>query len=275
MRIPDARRVRGIVCYELRMRRRSWLYWIVALLANALALFVPTPLNYPGPEEARSFYSSAWMAGQAFSSLSLVMTLAGALLAADRILRDATLRTKEAIKAKPVGNTEYVLGKYLACLIAMAVVALPVLVGIPVIKQRITGTGMDLAPLLAAWFTMYIAPMAFVAAVALAAATLLGNVRAFYVGYAVLWYFDSLRYRWASSLTRGVFNFSGTTPYQAFFSPVALSLAVDPQQPKLAVGVAAANVLFLLLASALLVGLLVHLEKRGRKAGPATVGGGG
>ena len=255
----DLNKVRGVVRYELRMRWRSWRYWIAFLMAGALALYVPTPLNYPGPEDGSKFVSSWWMAGQAFSGLTLLMTLLAAFLVADRIVRDATLRTKESIKVRAVAEAEYVLGKYLASLIALALIAGSVFVGIPITKWVITGTLMSLWPLLIAFMTMYLPPMAFVTALALTVTTLLGDSLLFYVPYAVLWFFDSMRFRPLSSWVRGVFNFSGGSSFQAFFSDVALFRAGDPQ---ISPGVVAANIFFLLLTSALLLAVLVSFEKR-------------
>lgn len=258
--------MRGIVRYELRMRWRSWRYWIVFLLASALALFVPTPLNYPGPDDAPRFFSSWWMASQAFSGLTLLMTLLAAFLVADRIVRDTTLRTRESIKVRAVGEAEYVLGKYLASLIALALIAGPVFVGIPITKWVITSTLMNLWSLLAAFLTMYLPPMAFVAALALTATTLLENPRPFYIPFAILWFFDSMRFRLLNSWIRGVFNFSGASPFQAFFSSVVLFMANDPQMPQMSLAVAAANISFLLFTSALLLVALVYFEKRRRGA---------
>ena len=258
----DLNKVRGIVRYELRMRWRSWRYWIAFLMAGALALYVPTPLNYPGPEDGSKFVSSWWMAGQSFSGLMLLMTLLAAFLAADRIVRDTTLRTRESIQVRAVGEAEYVLGKHLSSLIALSLIAVPVFIGIPITKWVITGTLMSLWPLLVAFLTMYLPPMAFVTALALTVTTLLGDSLRFYVPFAILWYFDSMRFRLLGSWVRGVFSFSGASPFQAFFSDVAIFKAGDPQMPQISPGVVAANIFFLLLTSALLLAVLVTFEKR-------------
>lgn len=256
----DLYRLGGVAWYELIMRLRSWLYWIVFLLGSALSLFVPTPLNYPGSEDAPRFYSDWWLAGQAFSGLNFLMTLLAAFVVADCILRDTNLRTKELVQARPLSEFDYVFGKYLALLVSLGMIAVPALIGTPLIKQALLGAAMNPLPLIAAFATMYLPPMAFVAALAMAVTTLVQNRLLFYGFFAILWYFDSIYFRVAHSLVRGILNFSGTSPFQAFFSSAALGFSTG-EPPQLPASIALLNMGFLVIASILLLMLLVRLER--------------
>lgn len=256
----DLYRLGGIAWYEFTMRLRSWLYWIVFLLGSALSLFTPTPVNYPGLEDAPRFYSDWWLAGQAFSGLNLLMTLLAAFVVADCILRDTDFRTKELIQARPLSEFEYVFGKYLASLVSLGMIAVPALIGTPLIKRALLGVSMNPLPLFAAFVTIYLPSMAFVAALAMAVTTLIQNKLLFYGFFAILWYFDSMFFRVAHSLVRGILNFSGTSPFQAFFSSTALGFSTgDP--PQLPASAAILNIGVIVIASILLLMLLVRLEK--------------
>jgi len=253
----------GVIWYELKMRFRSWLYWIVFILSGALALFVPTPLNYPSPEDASRFFSDWWLAGQSYSGLGIIMTLLAAFLAADRILRDDNILTKELIQARPIKDLEYVLGKYLAIVFGLMIIGFIPIIGVPIIKLRLFGLSANILPLLVAFLTIYLPPILFISALALTGATFLRNAPAFYIVYAIVWYYDSINYRLVHLPWRHIFNFSGVSPFFAFFSSTALGFTSGG--PIVPVYSALTNIGMLLVSSTFLLVLLVRLEKNRRR----------
>lgn len=257
-------RVKGIVWYELKMRLRSWLYWIIFILASGFSLFVPTPLNYPGPEDALRFYSDWWLAGQTFSALNFLMTLLAAFLVADRILRDSNLRIEEIIQSRPVSSKEYIIAKYMASMISLSLIAIPAIIGVPIIKRLLLGVEMNLLPLIIAFLVMYIPSMVFVASLSLTGTTFARSAPAFYGVFGIIWYFDSVYFRVAESTFRGVFNFSGTSSFQAFFSATALGFTNDMYL--ISAGIAWLNVFLLIMVSGIMITALIYHEKIRRGA---------
>lgn len=252
-------KVLGILQNELKMRIRTLLYWIVLLVVNVSSLTMPTPLNYRSPEDTQLFPHDWWRAGEAVTGLSFFMILLTVILVANRILRDRDLYTKEIIQSRPVTPIEYVLGKYLGSFTSIALIALPSLFGTILIKWVLLESFMNPLPMVLALTTMYFPQIAFTIAFSLVMATLLNNNFVTYVLFAAFWYLES-KFIDISSPIWGIFNNLGFSPHFAFFSAGALGLA--DVGTTTSAKIAVLNVITLLLMSALLLILLVHIEKR-------------
>jgi ABC-2 type transport system permease protein len=130
---------------ELRGSLRTWLWWVVpvgALVAMTSAL-QPSLANGPLaakidslPEGLRKafglevvdFHRPVAYLATNFTMVALTSTLLAALLGANSIAREETLRTAELLYTQPISRTRILLGKALA--VAIYIIAFPVVLAL-------------------------------------------------------------------------------------------------------------------------------------------------
>jgi len=258
----------AVTWYELKMRWRSWGYWLVVLLVNAWALFVASPLNYRSDTDWPYFRSSWWMAGQAFNAATMLMAGLGAFLVADRMLRDRMLQTGESLRARGVFPGAYVLGKWAASALSLGLAVCPVFVGTPLVQWHVSHTVPQLGPFFLGWAAEYVPVVLFVSALALSAATLLGDARLFYVPYLVVWYLDSFQWWVPRPAIREVLNFNGTAVLFGLIATHVPDWAA--RYPSIATWEALLNLGLLVTASGALL-LILWRRERGKWLGSAAL----
>ena len=172
----------GIAKYELKMRLRSRGFLVCVLCINAIALIIISPANVPIP------IRSAWnAAGQAFLMATAFMSLAAGFFAADRIQRDESLGVRDFIYIAPIGSLDYVMGKYASVIASLALAMLPLVVLAPIVQSIMIGKITAPLPFIIAFFAMYLPSVIFVGSFSLAVATIIRNVKGFYILFVAFW----------------------------------------------------------------------------------------
>jgi hypothetical protein len=167
--------------WELRLLRRGYALQVSALVVIVLGIWAAAGLR-----------EQPWGAWSILAYAAALVTLALAVTTGGQISRDRRYRVEGVVLATPVANAAYVLGKYLAALLALlALAGLSLLAALlmdhfdawrnPV---RIFGQALfppmghaifpalGVWPYLAAWFWLVLTPTIFGAALTLAAVTI-------------------------------------------------------------------------------------------------------
>jgi len=217
-------RMLAIVRSELKMRLRSKGFIFVVLFANALAVFIASPLNNT---DAQSVSSSWYLAGQTFWVGALLMTLIGGLFVADRISRDKVLMTDEVIWSRPVRAYDVVAGKYLAMVVAMLISGIPMVVISPIMQAAILRKFQPEVFVLA-YLLIFTPGIIFITSLSLACGTFFGKLKIYYFVFAGYWLFSSnVLFNLGDSPLRYLI-YTGQIAYQLFESQAYHEMKLPP-----------------------------------------------
>jgi ABC-2 type transport system permease protein len=176
----------GVVRYEYRMAIRRWGMWV----AYALSVL---PFISIGTDGATSLSSvSVWeLAGNIAISLNFWMPVVAGIVIADRLPRDTKTGVRELLRATPLSNRGYVLGKYLGVVSAALTPTLAGTLLLVAIAVFLGGAPVTLLPAaLVAFLAINVPAYLFVGAFSLVCPAIL-PVRVYQVLYTGYWFWGN------------------------------------------------------------------------------------
>lgn len=213
-------KIKDIFYYEFKMgirRKGLWIAYTLIFLFYGLILFNGSRFV----ENAGMSTSELWnMNGLTAFMFNLIPPVVAGIAAADRLVRDRQLKVDELQQSTTVRPAEYLLGKYLG---AVAAVALPVLAWIFLYRVWFIARG---APILTLWMTLVtfavinLPAYLFVAAFSLVCPLVIPT-RVYQVLFTGYWFWGNYIYPdLFPSLSGTPFNASGRIPANLLFGTV-------------------------------------------------------
>jgi len=253
----------GVLRYEYKMSIQRKGLLILALLFSAFYIYLLFDNGSYTEAAVLSNKELLQEAGHTIFFINLFFPVFAGISAADRLVRDYRLGTREILRATGVSNVSYVTGKYLGTVLSLLSIEFVIVFLITAITVLVMGApAVLIAYTLYALVTISAPALFFITAFSIACPKIM-PVRIYQILFTGYWYWGNyLSPNVLPTLSDTLLNASGRYALQAFFG-ATISVGDKP----VPVGDAVLNILLLLLCACLaLTTLVIYIRQTERRS---------